>query len=139
MSVVVRCVTFIGRRQRTAFGHIVPSMCGIAGVVGKSWPAPERTVRAMLARLEHRGPDEEGLANLGGASLGVRRLAIIDVLHGHQPMANESGDIFAIQNGELYNYRELRADLLRKGHSFETDSDTEVLPHLYEEDGADFV
>jgi len=92
----------------------------------------------MLARLEHRGPDEEGLANLGGASLGVRRLAIIDVLHGHQPMANESGDIFAIQNGELYNYRELRADLLRKGHSFETDSDTEILPHLYEDHGADF-
>jgi asparagine synthase (glutamine-hydrolysing) len=113
-------------------------MCGIAGVTGRSWPAPERTVRAMLARLEHRGPDEEGFANLGGASLGVRRLAIIDVLHGHQPMANESGDIFAIQNGELYNYRELRADLLRKGHSFETDSDTEILPHLYEEYGSDF-
>jgi asparagine synthase (glutamine-hydrolysing) len=139
MSLVVIWVTFIDGRQRSALGHIVPSMCGIAGVVGATWSAPELAVHEMLRHLEHRGPDEEGIADVAGATLGVRRLAIIDVLRGHQPMANETGNVFAIQNGELYNYRDLRAELLRRGHRFQTDSDTEVLPHLYEEYGPDFA
>lgn len=113
-------------------------MCGIAGVVGGAHGSGERDVRLMLARLMHRGPDEEGIGGSSGATLGCRRLAIIDMLHGHQPMRDETGDILAVQNGELYNYRDVREELLRRGHRFGTDSDTEVLPHLYEEYGADF-
>src|SRR5687767_12998846 len=111
-------------------------MCGIAGLVGAGWSHPDARVRAMLASLDHRGPDEEGLGRVGGATLGARRLAILDLAHGQQPKANEDGTVIAVQNGELYNYRALREDLSRKGHRFSTDNDTEVLPHLYEEHGA---
>jgi asparagine synthase (glutamine-hydrolysing) len=93
----------------------------------------------MLAGLRHRGPDDEGIAEVGDGAIGVRRLAIIDLLHGHQPMTNEDGSVTAVQNGEIYNFHELREDLLSRGHRLETDSDTEVLAHLYEENGESFV
>jgi asparagine synthase (glutamine-hydrolysing) len=112
-------------------------MCGIAGIVGSA--NGERDVRAMLARLEHRGPDDEGIQSSGGATLGARRLAIIDIARGHQPMTNEDGSILAVQNGEIYNFLDLKADLERKGHRFRTANDTEVLPHAYEEYGDAFV
>lgn len=113
-------------------------MCGISGLVGRAWSHRDVRVRAMLSCLQHRGPDEEGLGQLGAATVGARRLAILDLAHGQQPMSNEDGTVIAVQNGEIYNYRSLREDLSRRGHRFRTDNDTEVLPHLYEEHGADF-
>jgi asparagine synthase (glutamine-hydrolysing) len=112
-------------------------MCGIAGVSGTA-NASDAAVQGMLAGMAHRGPDEEGISGSAGTVIGCRRLAVIDVADGHQPMRDETGDILAIQNGELYNYQELRADLVRRGHRLVTRSDTEILPHLYEEHGPDF-
>lgn len=114
-------------------------MCGIAGVVGQNSQAAEQQVRAMLSQLEHRGPDDEGVRSGSGAVLGARRLAIIDLVSGNQPMANEDGTIFAVQNGEIYNFQQVRTDLERRGHVFKTRNDTEVLPHAYEEYGDEFV
>lgn len=115
-------------------------MCGIAGVVSAD---PSRrsaaALRAMLSAVAHRGPDDEGIAERGAAAIGARRLAIIDLERGHQPMADESGDVLAVQNGEIYNYRELRTELAGRGHRFDTDNDTEILPHAYEEWGDDLV
>jgi len=93
----------------------------------------------MLDRLVHRGPDDEGIGVSEGATIGARRLAIIDLVHGNQPMPNEDGSVLAVQNGEIYNFLELKADLEQRGHRFTTHNDTEVLPHAYEEFGDDFV
>ncbi|TMF72450.1 MAG: asparagine synthase (glutamine-hydrolyzing) [Chloroflexi bacterium] len=115
-------------------------MCGIAGVVSIDPAARSRpVVRQMLGAIAHRGPDDEGLLDIGIGSLGARRLAIIDLARGHQPMTDESGSISVVQNGEIYNFIELRAELLAHGHSFRTDNDTEVLPHAYQEWGTGFV
>src|SRR6266849_6009535 len=110
-------------------------MCGIAGVFGKADPA---TVGAMLARLVHRGPDDEFLVSGTRFTLGARRLAIIDPEAGRQPLSNESGTVWAVQNGELYNFPVLRPGLEAKGHRFRTHSDTEIIPHLYEDWGPDY-
>jgi asparagine synthase (glutamine-hydrolysing) len=110
-------------------------MCGILGIVGS--PRPERLDAIEL--LRHRGPDGEGRFGGNGAALAMRRLAIIDLETGDQPVANERGDVVAVVNGELYNYRELRAELEAKGHEFRGHSDVEVVPHLYEEHGERFV
>src|SRR5262249_62244304 len=83
----------------------------------------------------HRGPESEGLFVTNGVALGMRRLAIIDLVTGEQPVFNEDKSVAVVLNGEIYNYRELRASLERRGHSFRSASDTEVLPHLYEEYG----
>jgi asparagine synthase (glutamine-hydrolysing) len=107
-------------------------MCGICGFVGER---PPELLEHMLGRLEHRGPDDVGRYVRPEASLGVRRLAIIDVEGGRQPASSEAGNVTAVLNGEIYNYRELRALLRERGHSFGSGSDTEVLPHLYEEFG----
>jgi asparagine synthase (glutamine-hydrolysing) len=93
----------------------------------------------MSATLVHRGPDDEGLFHRGPVALAARRLSIIDLAHGHQPIANEDGSVAVVQNGEIYNYRELKRELEGAGHSFATDCDTEVLVHLYEEQGEGFV
>lgn len=117
-------------------------MCGICGLVQiRGEPrelAPQGVVDRMTDCLAHRGPDDRGVFCAPSIALGARRLSIVDVASGHQPMANEDGTIVAIQNGEIYNHVELRRELERAGHSFETRCDTEVLTHLYEEHGVDF-
>jgi asparagine synthase (glutamine-hydrolysing) len=116
-------------------------MCGICGmaVAGRGGVADVETVKRMNGRLLHRGPDSEGLFHDGGVALAMRRLSIIDLEHGDQPISSEDGSITVVQNGEIYNYRELRVELERSGHRFRTHSDTEVLVHLYEEHGDRFV
>jgi asparagine synthase (glutamine-hydrolysing) len=116
-------------------------MCGICGVAtaGRDAVADVETVKRMNARLVHRGPDSAGLFHDAGVALAMRRLSIIDLEHGDQPISNEDGSVTVVQNGEIYNYRELRRDLERRGHRFRTSSDTEVLVHLYEEHGDEFV
>jgi asparagine synthase (glutamine-hydrolysing) len=113
-------------------------VCGICGVVAPSGPERE-AVEAMSAALVHRGPDSAGLAAEGPAMLAARRLAIIDLAHGDQPLASEDGRVTVVQNGEIYNHAELRRELEPRGHRFRTRSDTEVLAHLYEEEGPGFV
>lgn len=117
-------------------------MCGICGIYSSSGitSSDERIVREMMTLLEHRGPDGEGWwSSDGGAVLGHRRLAIIDLLGGHQPQFNETRDVGVIVNGEIYNYRELRSELNGLGHVFRTASDTEAVVHAYEQWGDDFV
>ena len=116
-------------------------MCGIAGYanVDPSRPADLGLVRAMTDALVHRGPDDEGFHVQAGVALGMRRLAIIDLQTGQQPISNEDGSIWVVFNGEVYNYLDLREDLMSRGHRFKTRSDTEVLVHLYEERGDEFV
>jgi asparagine synthase (glutamine-hydrolysing) len=119
-------------------------VCGICGYVYASSSAEaERRVRNIAAAMEHRGPDDEGfLVNdqrVPGAALGMRRLSIIDLAGGHQPVWNEARDIAVVFNGELYNYRELRERLKLAGHRFATDSDTEILVHGWEEWGEDLL
>jgi asparagine synthase (glutamine-hydrolysing) len=118
------------------------SVCGICGVAFASRHADaEARVRAMTAAMRHRGPDEEGFlardARAPGLALGMRRLSIIDLAGGHQPVWNESKDVAVIFNGELYNYRDLRERLSLCGHRFATQSDTEILVHAWEEWGED--
>ncbi len=110
-------------------------MCGIAGYALRNGQADPRTVRAMCGRIRHRGPDDEGIYCDGGCGIGMRRLNVIDLQTGHQPIFNEDGTIAIVFNGEIYNYRELRRDLIAHGHRFTTRSDTETLVHLYEEEG----
>ncbi len=111
-------------------------MCGIAGLVGTT---TAEVTGALLSALVHRGPDDEGRHVEPGLFLGARRLEVIDPAGGHQPISNEDGSVWVALNGELYNYRALREDLIHKGHRFSTHCDTEVLAHLYEEEGADGV
>src|SRR5919204_5993205 len=116
-------------------------MCGICGLVsldGATAPDPA-ALAAMNETLVHRGPDSDGSLIDGACGLAMRRLSIIDLAGGDQPISNEDGRIHVIQNGEIYNYRELRDELARSGHGFSTRSDTEVLVHAYEEWGASFV
>jgi asparagine synthase (glutamine-hydrolysing) len=110
-------------------------MCGIAGFVLRDQKAEPALVRAMCDRIRHRGPDDEGYYVDGACALGIRRLSIIDLSGGHQPIANEDRSLWLVFNGEIYNYRELRTDLEKRGHRFQTDSDTEILVHLYEQEG----
>jgi asparagine synthase (glutamine-hydrolysing) len=114
-------------------------MCGIAGIVDHHHCADDiRTiVRRMTDSITHRGPDDDGAFVSHGVGLGMRRLSIIDLAGGRQPIANEDGRVQVVFNGEIYNYLELRHDLIRRGHVFRTNSDTEVIAHLYEEKGVD--
>jgi len=114
-------------------------MCGICGIVSSNGPADPDRLAAMSAKLVHRGPDSDGVFAEGHAALAARRLAIIDLETGDQPIANEDSTVHVVQNGELYNYRELRAELERAGHRFRTHGDTEVLVHLYEQEGLGFA
>jgi asparagine synthase (glutamine-hydrolysing) len=112
-------------------------MCGIVGIVAAPGGSPpsEAVGHAMNAAITHRGPDDEGLYVDGQAMIGMRRLSIIDLEGGHQPVHNEEGTIQAVFNGEIYNFRELRAELEGHGHRFYTSSDTEVIVHGYEQWG----
>jgi len=114
-------------------------MCGIAGTIDPSRTAEEirRAVHVMLQAIVHRGPDDAGHHCENGVGIGMRRLSIIDVAGGKQPISNESGDIHVVCNGEIYNFPELRCDLEKRGHRFSTGSDTEAIVHLYEEYGDD--
>ncbi|MGC2401336.1 MAG: asparagine synthase (glutamine-hydrolyzing) [Acidobacteriaceae bacterium] len=116
-------------------------MCGIAGIVNTR--ADERieaaTIHRMCQAIVHRGPDDEGIFVKDGVGFGMRRLSIIDLAGGHQPVFNEDRSVWIVFNGEIYNFPELREDLLKRGHHFSTHTDTEVIVHLYEEMGADCV
>jgi len=115
-------------------------VCGIAGLVGRQGEIIDAaTVRQMCDTIVHRGPDDEGIHDAGPVGLGMRRLSIIDLAGGHQPIHNEDKTVWIVFNGEIYNFPELRDDLVRRGHQFYTHSDTEVIVHLYEELGADCV
>ena len=116
-------------------------MCGIAGIVSATRESniTEGLVREMCDRIIHRGPDDEGIFVEDGAGLGMRRLSIIDLSGGHQPVFNEDRSAWIVYNGEIYNFLELRAELEKSGHRFYTKTDTEVIIHLYEEMGADCV
>lgn len=120
-------------------------MCGIAGYF-RSETAIERQangrqsvdrhlIEKMCDVITHRGPDDAGYYAEGGSAIGMRRLSIIDIAAGHQPISNEDGSVWIVFNGEVYNFAELRADLIARGHSFKTHSDTETIVHLYEEMG----
>jgi asparagine synthase (glutamine-hydrolysing) len=114
-------------------------MCGIAGLV--AGPGAARVdadaAHSMCAPIVHRGPDDEGVHAAEGVSIGMRRLSIIDLASGHQPIHNETRDVWLVFNGEIYNYRELRAQLVQCGHRFYTQSDSEVIVHAYEQFGRD--
>ena len=116
-------------------------MCGICGLLNlKLEPvAGLERLDQMSAKLEHRGPDSHGKFELPHVALAIRRLSIIDLQTGDQPLSNETGDVTLVFNGEIYNYREIRRQLLERGHVFKTHSDGEVIVHLYEEQGPDFV
>src|SRR5947207_14474008 len=109
-------------------------MIGSGGGMGRAGQ-----VRRMTNMIVHRGPDDEGIDVRGKVGLGMTRLSIIDLAGGHQPIYNEDGTVAVVFNGEIYNYRELRDQLQRKGHRFSTRSDTEVIVHAYEDDDDECV
>jgi asparagine synthase (glutamine-hydrolysing) len=112
-------------------------MCGITGIIQpyNHEPIDQDILKSMTNTLVHRGPDDEGYFFDRNVGLGHRRLSIIDIRHGHQPMANEDETVWIVFNGQIYNYLELRQGLVAKGHTLRTNSDTEVIIHLYEEYG----
>ena len=118
-------------------------MCGITGWIkldeNDASPNSQAVLHSMCERIVHRGPDSEGIWTDDRVALGMRRLSIIDLKTGDQPVFNEDRSVIAMQNGELYNYREVRSDLEKRGHKFTTQTDTEIIPHLYEEYGEAFV
>ena len=116
-------------------------MCGIAGIVGSSasYQVHAATIHRMCQSIAHRGPDDEGVFAKDGVGLGIRRLSIIDVAGGHQPVFNEDRSVCVVFNGEIYNFQQLRSELQGRSHHFATNTDTEVIVHLYEEMGRDCV
>src|SRR5215207_7732463 len=114
-------------------------MCGIVGIVDPSLSVAEirATLQRMTDAIVHRGPDDDGFFAADGVGLGMRRLSIIDVAGGHQPLTNEDGQVQVVFNGEIYNYLDLRDRLTAQGHVFQTRSDTEAIAHQYEESGVD--
>jgi asparagine synthase (glutamine-hydrolysing) len=116
-------------------------MCGIAGILefGKDAHVDSGVLRRMCDVIAYRGPDDDGFFTQGRIGLGMRRLSIVDLATGHQPISNEDGSIWIVFNGEIYNHRTLREDLISRGHSYRTQSDTETIVHLYEEYGNDCV
>ena len=119
---------------------LVIAMCGITGIFYQSSGTVDGAeLKRMCDVMQHRGPDDEGVYVAGPVGIGMRRLSIIDLASGHQPIHNEEKSVWVVLNGEIYNYRELRADLEAKGHRFYTHSDTETIVHLYEEYGEECV
>lgn len=115
-------------------------MCGIFGIINLDKnPVFKESLKIMSDKMIHRGPDDEGMLIDENIGIGMRRLSIIDIEKGHQPISNEDSDIHIVLNGEIYNYKELRQDLIQQGHKFSTNSDVEVLVHLYEEYGYECI
>src|SRR3954463_6193321 len=114
-------------------------MCGIAGKVSRSRRVEAGLIARMCSVIEHRGPDSHGAFVDAGVGLGIQRLAIIDLETGDQPIFSEDGSVVVVLNGGIYNYRELRDELVGRGHQFASASDTEVIAHLYEDHGDDCV
>jgi asparagine synthase (glutamine-hydrolysing) len=116
-------------------------MCGIAGILefGRDKRVDPAALRAMCHAMAHRGPDDDGFYTDGSAGIGMRRLSIVDLKTGHQPISNEDGSLWIVFNGEIYNHRALREKLIERGHQYRTNSDTETIVHLFEEYGADCV
>jgi asparagine synthase (glutamine-hydrolysing) len=114
-------------------------MCGILGFASSDSKSSEIDFEVLANTLHHRGPDEYGEYRDSDVSLGIRRLSIIDVTHGHQPIFSEDKSVISVFNGQIYNFRELRYILETKGHKFNSDSDGEIIPHLYEEFGTNFI
>ena len=116
-------------------------MCGIAGMLefGRDARADSAALRAMCQIMAHRGPDDDGFYTDGPAGIGMRRLSIVDLATGHQPISNEDGSLWIVFNGEIYNHLSLREQLIARGHSYRTHSDTETIIHLFEEYGRDCV
>src|SRR3954454_14252529 len=110
-------------------------MCGIAGKVSQNGSVSSALIEAMCAMQAHRGPDSRGIHGSDECCIGIQRLAIIDLETGDQPIYNEDRSVAVVLNGEIYNYRELREELTRAGHTFATAGDTEVIAHLYEDRG----
>jgi asparagine synthase (glutamine-hydrolysing) len=126
--------------HRIDSGISVSTVCGIVGQASSDGrPGDRATLERMCSALEHRGPDSRGLHVDDGIGLGIQRLRVIDLATGDQPIFNEDGSVAVVLNGEIYNYRELRVRLERSGHVFATRSDTEVIAHLYEEEGPRLV
>ena len=116
-------------------------MCGITGVFDrkKQGLIEQVVLEKMTACLRHRGPDDDGYFIDSHIGFGFRRLSIIDLNGGKQPMCNEDGSLVLICNGEIYNYKELRREMVQKGHQFRSACDVEVILHLYEEEGVGFI
>jgi asparagine synthase (glutamine-hydrolysing) len=116
-------------------------MCGIAGIFefGEKAHVDSGVLRRMCDVIAHRGPDDDGFFTQGRIGLGMRRLSIVDLSTGHQPISDEDGSITVVFNGEIYNHRSLRENLITRGHRYRTQSDTETIVHLYEEYGNDCV
>src|SRR2546421_2917692 len=133
-----RAFTRGGRERRN---QRVGLMCGIVGIAHRDrrFEVSPRLVATMCDAIRHRGPDDEGMAITGHVGLRMRRLSIIDLAAGHQPISNETGLITIVFNGEIYNYRDLRRNLVDRGHVFKTASDTETILHLYEDFGVECV
>jgi asparagine synthase (glutamine-hydrolysing) len=138
MSVTRKCAQVSHRTAPDAWLEWL-GMCGICGIASANGAADPGRLDAMSATLAHRGPDSDGAIVDGPVGLAARRLAIIDLQTGDQPIANEDGTVHVVQNGEIYNYRELRTELERAGHRFSTTGDTEAIVHLYEEHGDAFA
>ena len=105
-------------------------MCGFTGFTGNI-PNKEKIIKNMMNRIIHRGPDSEGIHTDENVTLGFRRLSIIGIENGSQPMYNEDGSVVIVFNGEIYNYKEIKSTLIQKGHIFKTETDTEVLVNIY--------
>src|SRR6267154_3444215 len=116
-------------------------MCGIAGILefGRDARANPAELRRMCDVMSHRGPDDDGIYTDDRAGIGMRRLSIVDLATGHQPLSNEDGSVWIVFNGEIYNHLALREQLITLGHTFRTHSDTESIIHLYEQYGRDCV
>ena len=116
-------------------------MCGICGVISfdSKLPVERRWLEAMSQQIVHRGPDDAGFYLSGNVGLAIRRLSIIDLRTGQQPISNEEGTVWLVYNGEIYNHEELRGNLEERGHQYRSRSDTETIVHLYEEYGRDSV
>src|SRR5580692_7870780 len=115
--------------------RITDPMCGIAGQLLRDRKAELAEIRSMCDQIRHRGPDDEGYHLDGGCGLGMRRLSVIDLSTGHQPISNEDGTITVVYSGEIYNFAEIREELIGFGHHFTSHTDTEVIVHGYEQWG----